>query len=245
MDPRERITFRIDSYTPETLPMARLAQYLAHLAEMYGSQDRVHFEKLRKGSAIVQVIVDEPAVPKVISRIMNAKSHDPEQDVKKAYKAIDTLLRQDNAVGTISRPDAGKILEFPGRKVPVPESFSMTQPTSVDGVVIKIGGRDDTIPVTLRDMEGRIVNCQVRGVDKAKELAGHYQASTLRVHGIGKWIRYSTGLWELDSLTIQSFEQLDDAPLDEVLKELTDVRGNGWNEAENPMDGWRKLRGLN
>lgn len=245
MDPRERITFRIDSYTPETLPMARLAQYLVHLAEMYGSQDCVHFEKLRRGSAIVQVVVDEPAMPKVLSRIMNAKSQDPDQDVQKAYRAIDSLLRQDNAVGTISRPDTGKILEFPGRKLPVPETFSMTQPTSVDGVVIKIGGRDDTIPVTLRDIEGRLVNCQVRGVDKAKELASHYQAATLRVHGIGKWIRYSSGAWELDSLTIQSFEQLDDSPLDEVLKELKGVRGNGWNEVENPVDGWRKLRGLN
>jgi hypothetical protein len=212
---------------------------------MYGSQAQVHFESLEKGSALVQVVVDEPALPKVVGRIMNAKSQDPEEDVQKAFTAIDRLLRQDNAVGTISRANGGDILEFPGRTLPTLETFSMTQPTSIDGVVIKIGGRDETIPVTLRDIEGGIVNCQVRGVEKAKELAGHYQSATLRMHGIGKWFRHPGGKWELASLSIQSFEELDATPLDDVLRELADARGNGWKNSQDPVGGWRKLRGLN
>ena len=78
MDMREKFTFRIDSFTPETLPMARLAEYMAHLAALYGSEERVHFDKLKKGSAILQVIVDEPAIPKVFQRLQSVKSGDPD-----------------------------------------------------------------------------------------------------------------------------------------------------------------------
>ncbi|WP_232346411.1 hypothetical protein [Cupriavidus sp. USMAA2-4] len=154
MDTRERLSFRIDSFTPETLPMSRLAEYLAQLAQLYGSEERVHFEKLKKGSAIVQVAIEEPAFPKVYQRLQSVKTGDPDPDAQKAFKAIDRLLRQDNAVGTLSRPNAGgKILEFPGRKLPVAETHTIQQPTTIDGTVIKIGGRDETIPVLLQDQE--------------------------------------------------------------------------------------------
>jgi len=44
--------FRMSALKPETLPMARLAEYLARLAVLFGHQDQVYFSKVRKGSAI-------------------------------------------------------------------------------------------------------------------------------------------------------------------------------------------------
>ena len=208
METREILTFRIDSYTPETLPMARLAQYLSQLAELYGSTERVHFDKLKKGSAIVQVSVEDMAVPKVLERLNSAKSVTPDPDVEKAYKAIDAMLRRDNAVGTISRPGAGrasKVIEFPGRRNPEAETHVVLQPTTVDGVVIKIGGRDETIPVLIKDIEGHEVNCQIRGAVRAKELAKHYLGNTLRFHGNGKWVvpRRTLGLGVLEHTVLR------------------------------------------
>jgi hypothetical protein len=244
MDTRERLNFRIDSFTPETLPMARLAQYLAHLSTLYGNDDSVHFERLRHGSAIVQVTVEEPAFPKVFQRLQSVKTGDPDPEAQKAFRAIDKLLRSDNAVGTITRSGKTKILEFPGRKLPVVDPITVYQPTTIDGVVIKIGGRDETIPVTLRDVEGRIVNCEVRGVVQAKELSRHFLAETLRLSGNGKWSRSGTGTWVLESLLIQSFEILDEATLDGVLSDLRAIRDNGWAEVENPLEAWKKMRGV-
>ena len=244
MDTREKFTFRIDSFTPETLPMARLAEYLAQLAALYGSDERVHFDKIKKGSAILQVIVDEPAIPKVFQRLQSVKSGASDGEAKKAYAALDRLLRSDNAVGTISREKGGKILEFPGRKAPAPEMYTMTQPTTIDGVVIKIGGRDDTIPVTLRDQEGKAINCQIRGEAHAKALSQHYLAAPIRVHGIAKWTRYADGTWEIETLQIQSYEELDTAPLDDVITDLRRVQGNGWKSMENPIQEWKKMRGI-
>src|SRR5471030_604088 len=233
MEARQKLNFKIDNYTPETLPMARLVQYLAQLVSLYGSDDLVHFDKLIRGSAIVQVSVDAIAVPPVLHRLVNVTSTQPDPEAEKAYRAIDKLLRADNAVGSITRGKDTNILEFPGRTQPATDTITIHQPTTVDGVLIKIGGRDETIPVTLRSVEGKIINGEIRGVAQAKELSRHYMNGVLRVAGNGKWL--------LEALSIQSYEVIDSAPLDQVLFELRSVEQNGWGELENPIEAWKRL----
>lgn len=245
MDPREHLNFRIDSFTPDTLPMARLAQYLAQLSILYGNNESVHFDKLRKGSAIVQVSVGEEAYPKVLQRLKCVGGTEAEPEVEKAFHAINRLLRADKAAGAITHGRSAKILEFPGRKVPSVQPTIVNQFTTVDGVVIRIGGRDDTIPVALRDAEGTVVNCEVHGRTEAKELSRHFMAETLRVSGNGKWSRASSGKWALESLVIQSFEVLDDAELGDVVEALRSVKNNGWADLEDPLGAWKQLRGVN
>ena len=48
-----------DSFTPETIPMARLADYMASFAELLGHSEHVHFGKLKAGSLSVTARVDE------------------------------------------------------------------------------------------------------------------------------------------------------------------------------------------
>jgi hypothetical protein len=45
--------FYIDAFTPETIPMARLADYMASFAELLGHCEYVHLEKLKPGSLAV------------------------------------------------------------------------------------------------------------------------------------------------------------------------------------------------
>ena len=120
----------------------------------------------------------------------------------------------------------------------------LVQPSSADGVVIKIGGKDETIPVMLRNTEGKIINCQIRGTANAKNLARYYLEGPIRVHGNGKWLRNAAGVWALESLLIQTWEELDTAPLDEVLAKIGKVAGNGWRAMDEPLLEWRKMRGL-
>lgn len=47
------IEFKVDSWTPATLPQGRLGEYLIEVAKLYGESASVHFEKLRKGTAIL------------------------------------------------------------------------------------------------------------------------------------------------------------------------------------------------
>ena len=49
MPGEEIYEFYIDAFTPETVPMARLAGYMADFAELLGHREHVHFGKLKQG----------------------------------------------------------------------------------------------------------------------------------------------------------------------------------------------------
>ncbi len=98
---------------------------------------------------------------------------------------------------------------------------------SLDGVVIRLGGRDDTIPVHLEDSEGAIYQCQA-SVELSKQLAQHYRGSTVRVYGGGRWVREESGSWTLLDFNISRFEVIDDSLLTDVVTKLRAVKGGEW-----------------
>jgi hypothetical protein len=60
MSEQEIYEFLIDACTPETLPMARLAQYLADLAVLIGHKTSVHLIGIKEGSVRPQIRIDAP-----------------------------------------------------------------------------------------------------------------------------------------------------------------------------------------
>jgi len=57
-DMSKRYTLYVEAYTPETIPMARLAQYMQNLAAMLGHDAAVHFETLKPGSTQIVSRID-------------------------------------------------------------------------------------------------------------------------------------------------------------------------------------------
>lgn len=240
---KETLTFSIDSLTPDTLSMARLAEYLKELSVLYGSQPHVHFDRVAPGSACLKVRIDDEARTEVGERLTLVKSGSPTTELGRAYSALNRLLREDHSSASIYFEKGSNILIFPGAAEPTPDSMTVTQHTTVDGVVIKIGGRDDTIPVLLRDPEGKNIRGVVRGYAQAKELAKYYLDAPLRLQGLGKWVRDDDG-WRLEQLTIQSWVPLDPSPAAQVLAQLAQVEDNLWNSYDDPISEWKKMRGL-
>ncbi|ATQ74870.1 hypothetical protein CR152_10300 [Massilia violaceinigra] len=242
MESKEKITFSIDSRTPDTLPMSRLAEYLSALSTLYGSDEYFHFDMVDNGSALLQVWVDEPAMTTVMTQLASVGAGTAAAPIHKAYNQLDCLLREDNAVGAV-HVHGGVVLAFPGRNRKIVETVSITKLTTIDGTVIKIGVRDSSIPVTLKDLEGQVVRCQIRGVANAKRLSRHYLEAPIRVHGSGRWTRGQDGKWILDILDIDSWEILDQSSPEGLLSVLASP-DNGWAQMSNPQAEWRKLRGL-
>ncbi len=48
---RNELVFRVPEFDPLTLPMARLGEYITHLAVLYGEKDHIHFLRVTRGSA--------------------------------------------------------------------------------------------------------------------------------------------------------------------------------------------------
>jgi len=234
MDRRYR--FRIaNSYRPDTLPMERLAEYMAAFARLLSEPKEVHFEKIEAGSAVLVADVDQPARPKVWERVRSVSSETAPKDAMKAFRDLDALLRADNAHGELLDERGAVVIPFPGIERAAPLVFGpFKQDGSLDGQVIRVGGKDATIPVHLRD--GDVIHSGLNTTQEiAREIARHIFGQTIRVHGTGTWFRDGDGTWRLESFKIASFEVLDDAPLMAVVAAIRQVPGSTWNEVPDPV----------
>jgi len=234
--------FRIDAWKPDTLPMARLAEYLAKLAVLVGYKENVHFIQVRKGSAIQEFIVDHEAAPKIAARLHLAGGTSAPMDTIKVRQEINRMLRDDNASASLRIKKGAEIIYFPGRKTPLAEEVVVYEQGELDGEVIRVGGKDDSVPVWLRGEEGEIYKC---GTDRniARELARQLFGQTVRVAGQGTWRRTSDRVWQLEKFTIQSWQALYQSTLVEIIESLRAVDGSEWNDMDDPQGELRKLRG--
>lgn len=243
MEKYEVYQFKVDAFTPETLPMARLAAYLAQLASLFGNPERVHFDKLKKGSAIVQTKVETTAVPKIDMRLRQAGALDAPEDVAKTYGTLNKMLREDNASGLLRKPKGATIIRFPGKKAPVAETIRVVEAGSLEGILIRVGGTDETLPVWLQDIDGSIRYCNTRDKQIARQLAAYYLGPSVRVHGSGRWFRNQDEKWDLEEFTIASFEALSEHKLVETVQTIRQIPGNEWNELDDPIAYLKHMRG--
>lgn len=233
--------FRIDVLSVDTLPMARLAEYMGHLAALLGEPERVHFARVEEGSAVLVSNIEDQAVSMVARRLNRVREGKGPPDAMKAFKSLDTLLAKDDATGSLIGECDTEIISFPGRNRPKPVRYGpFREWGSLDGVLVRIGGKDRTVPVWL--MDGEKTHICNTSVDVSMRLAPYYRKETLRVRGSGRWCREEDGSWTMDQFDIEDFEVLDDAPLSEVVDRLRAVEGGDWGSGEAALTKVLELR---
>lgn len=232
MDPTDYV-FRIDAFTPETLPMARLAQYLEQLAKLLGHTEHTHFVRVDPGSAQLVHRVDAVDAPKVETRLNGVRLGDAAKDALTAHRALDELLLNDNAVGTLTEAATGRIVvPFVGRSRPKLLGFpSFRQDAAIDGQVVNIGGRDNTAHAILQDGDVYHANISMRR-DVARQLAKLLYGPIVRLHGSGRFDRRPDGMWNMLDFRVDRFETLDERSLSETMSALRDIAGNGLMNAD-------------
>ncbi len=232
-----------EEITPLTLPMARLAEYLADLAVVMGHKESVHFIKTVDGSAGNLIYVDAEEESRVTSQIENCARGMGPRHANEAYKRIDSRLREDNAIGDIMNVSKGaQVIEFPGRRTDLPQAYGpISERASIVGVLKRLGGFDESIPVHLQRADGVIFYCEAAPF-LAKELIPFYE-KTIRVHGIATYYR-ENGQWRMDRFRIQSYdpEPLVEEKLSDTIEKLRAVPGSEWNEIDDPLEELRRLR---
>jgi hypothetical protein len=237
------LRFKIDAFQPDTIPMARLAEYMAELATLLGHEKAVHFVRLDPGSVALVHRVDSETRPQIDARLQALRQGVAPADVLKAYRRIDDMLSVDNATGELG-DEQNVVVPFLGRTRPKPVEFkAFSEQGSLDGVPVRVGGVEEIVPIHLQESgtNPRIHICQARR-DLARDIAHHLFETSIRVHGTGRWRRETGGEWHLISFTVNDFEVLDDAPLDQVVARLRGIPGNDWHEDAHPLAALRKLR---
>ncbi len=234
-------SLRIKGFTPETLPLSRLGEYVSALADLVGDDVSVHFHSVTKGSAQLKVRVDDPDVPLVISRIRQAPIADEGSLARRGYERIQSLLSSDKTSAEF-RPEKGAvILKFPGApktqiRLPVVKEYG-----ELNGRIIKVGGRDDTIPVALRTPDGDVVNCTAT-VEMARRLKPYLlEPIDVILCGMGRWRKMDIGTWEAIEFKINDFSVME---FDSFERTLADVRasGSGWDNVQDVVAELKRIR---
>lgn len=210
--------FVIDVFTPRTLPMARLAEYLTDLAELFSQKSQVHFIGVDEGSANLLQIVEKAAAPKVERRLLMIEQRVAKGTLRKAFDDLNDRLYEDNAIGQLI-PPSGKVIKFPGRERDMDKTAGpITESTTLDGEVIQIGGRDETISVYLRDSD-KIHICTASR-EQGRSIARYLFEGKIRATGTGTYVRNGFGEWERRRFVIESFTPLQVDPLGAVISQL-------------------------
>lgn len=236
----EEYEFQIDAFTPATIPMARLALYLAELAALLGQPERVHFEKLKKGSVRLVARVEHEAIPKVRARLQNAGDPEAPEDVRRPYKKIDEMLRSDNAVGKLRRGKSN-VIRFPGREAKRnPRMGPFTESAEIDGKIVRIGGTDETAHALIEPADGGVISAECSR-ELAVQLAPYLYGNPVRVIGNARWERTDAGEWKLLSFRAKEFRQLRADDLATSIARLRKIE-MPWDTGGDPNELLQRLR---
>ena len=226
MKPVEYV-FSIDVFRPDTMPMDRLAQYLAALAKMFGHSEHTHFIGITKGSAELHTAIDPIDAPKVETRLNGVRLGEGPKEALAGKQALEDLLANDNAVGTLTEAESKRVVvPFVGRNRLKPLAFPpFREDTSIDGQLVSIGGRDNTAHAILQD--GDVYHAGVTMPrELARDLGRLLYGPPLRMHGNGRFERQSDGVWKMTDFRVDRVEVLDGRSLHEVLNAVRAVPGN-------------------
>jgi hypothetical protein len=234
--------FRLDAYTPDTIPMSRLAEYLQELAGLMGHDSHVHLAGIAKGSVKIKFRVDAEDEPKVDERIKHANDYDAPNELKSKINNINKLLLNDNAIGTIRKNGGVVIIKFPGRNIKEPNILGpIREFGALEGKLIRVGGKDRTKHMALIGPHDEEFKLETTDIEIARGLARSL-FEQVRVSGIGTWMRDEISGWTLQKFQVQGFDPLSEKSLIEVIAELRSVGGDEWKSMDDPLATWRELR---
>lgn len=235
----DEYSFWLNAYTPETIPMERLAKYMTQLAKMLGHEHSVHFNRLERGSTVNVMRVEKEAAPKVFDRVEQVARGEAANDASAAFDELNRLLRDDNATGRLSRrtsndPTSAVVLNFPGKDLPKPHTYGpFNEVAVIEGELVRIGGKDASAHALLVDPEGKTWSCEMDR-QLASEMAQYlYKGAVLRVTGDARWERLEDQRWQMKSFKVQEFVVLAEDTLEGVTEHLRSLRETDWNSLDN------------
>jgi len=238
---KKEIRFHIEGTTPHELPMARLADYLNTLSVLFGNEHHVHFLRVETGSAPCVIEVDQEYEEKIFSRVKRATLKRGPRDAVKASHSLREMLKKDELWADLKRENGEVVASYPLVKEKKQETFGpFWQDGSLDGMVVRLGGIDETLPVHLV-YEGRSYICNA-GRDIVRKLGPYIWGNPVRVHGRGKWYRGEQGIWEMLFFDIHSWEPLEPSTLSDAVARLRAIPNNELHTLKDPLAEMQKIR---
>jgi len=216
----ERFEFTVPGYTPETMPLDRLIEYLNQLMVILGNPSDLHLVDIKRSSTKPVLVMPHHAAVKAKQRARETWEGGGSVRARQAYQRIRRMVSDDGGKPAILTTRQATILEFPSVDLGADQEISsVRQSSSISGELIRVGGDGEFDQVLLKDLSGEVVSGCFATKEVAKQLAKclHEQ---VRLSGIASWHRDRQGVWQIARMKVQTFETLDASTISEALKEI-------------------------
>lgn len=204
--------------------MRRLTDYLCALADLYGSENKVHFDSVKPGCVQLVTRIEADAFEGVLHQVREVAGNLASAKAQRGYLKLSELMTEDRVNGSLIAGGA-KIIQFP-RVKNTEKPLRVIKSSSVQGRLYSIGGKDSTVPVRLEGPGGESLLCEA-DTALAKSLAP-LLFKTVRLAGNGEWERKPNGDWRLIKLKVTSFSGLEETSFKDAVRKMKDVGGINW-----------------
>lgn len=213
----------VGKFSPETIPLDRLANYASALAKLLNVKRGVTFGGLEPGSTSVVARVDWDSAEEVDQNVQSQVNNPTQSD---AIREINDLLKRDKTFGKLLNHKGAEVIEFPGVKSPEEfKSPTFRELTTVYGQLVRIGGTDDTVHAKLMDGEREYNVTMDR--DKAVQIAPHLFGRELRLTGSARFKRERNGEWKMIKFDTTDFELSEGEDLLSTIQKLRRMQVTG------------------
>ena len=170
MTEQEKYRFHITAYKPDTIPMYRLAQYIAEISNLMGTKDSLHLIAIEEGSTVPVIAIDREDEPKVRQRLYDVKAGSAPRDALNAESNINEMLIQDNGTAWIeTEQGSAQIFVFPGAEKVQQPDIVVDEYGTLDGEVLRVGGQRENVPLLLK-IDGKSISGCVSNKELAQDL---------------------------------------------------------------------------
>jgi len=235
---------RIDGITPRKMALSDLGQYMLDFVRLLGAEQCPRFYRIKQNCTSIGARLPREREVDTRQRLFLVRNGEGPQEALNAQSSIALRMGKSRAKGGVVTDYQGtRLIEIP---VPViapaaPSLPVLTRAGSLQGQVIKIGGKQEVVPVQIEDVDGFVYYCLARR-ELARKLGRHIFGKTVRVHGVGKWRRDDERRWIVEDFQIHEVdEDLSDAPLDFAIERLRAI-DSAWKDHPDPHDELERIR---
>lgn len=240
MSDAKHYTFRIQKFTPETMPFGRLVEYYAEIKRMLGVADNLHLTDVFQSSHGSKFRVDfnhETALQKRIAELNAGTAPKP---ASRAQDTLNAMLKADSTSADFIDNMGQNVIVFPGKGVDSQASIRMRDSATFVGELYHIAGTKDDAKIRISTEAYGVVFCTTTR-DIAKALRD-FLFEDIKVSGRGTWTRDELGKWDIDDFAITDFAPVKRESLresidriravgiewpEDVLADLRDIEGKG------------------
>ena len=231
----DKFCLHIKKYTPKTIPFKRLMEYLEQLQKLFDGEE-IYLNKIAKGSAAPEFWVRTDNSYKIEQKIASLSEIENPTSLK-----LIKLLRDDDTTAYFTKNNR-RIFDIKEANDNIVK-YDIKDAYEICGYVIKVGGRDETIPFSIRDLydDTIIYNCNTNK-NVAKEIAKYLFETPIKVSGIANWCKIGNSNWELKHFNVKTYEVLN---LDSIENDLENIFkiDEDWYKENTVEEFMHKIRG--